>query len=121
MFNFLNIKKESGSALYLALVVMTVLLSMALGLSSISIGQMKTIKQMGNSVLAFCAADAGIEIVLLNRDNPVSIPETPLANGATYQVLVTASGTGTCPAGNNYCIESIGSYLGIRRAIAIIY
>ncbi len=112
---------QKGASLYLALMVMTIMLSIALGLSSIFIGQTKMIKQMGNSVIAFYAADAGVEKVLLTRANPVSIPETPLSNGATYQVTVTVGGTGGCPLGNNYCIKSVGSYLETRRAIEIIY
>lgn len=105
----------------MALMVMTILLAMALGLSTIFIGQTKTIKQMGNSVIALCAADAGIENVLLNRSNPIDISETFLSNGASYQVLVTVGGTGSCPAESNFCIKSIGAYLGTRRAIEIVY
>ena len=117
----INIKQQYGSSLYLALIMMTVMLGMALGLSSIFIGQTKTIKQMGNSVIALCAADTGIEIILLDRNNPVSIPETVLSNDATYQVIVVAAGTGDCPALSHYCIKSIGSYLGTKRAVEIIY
>ncbi len=116
-----NIKYQRGVSLYLALMVMTVMLAMALGLSSIFIGQIKTIKQMGNSVIALSAADTGIEAILLNRNNPVDIPETVLSNGATYQVAVAAGGEGDCPASNNFCIKSIGSYLGTKRAVEIIY
>jgi len=116
-----NIKHQRGAALYLAIVVMTVMLAMGLGLSSIFIGQIKTIKQMGNSVIALCAADTGIETVLLNRNNPANIPITVLSNGATYQVVVVSGGTGDCPAESNYCIKSIGNYLGTRRAVEIIY
>lgn len=116
-----SIKHQRGSSLYLALMVMTILLDMALGLSSIFIGQTKTIKQIGNSVIALCAADTGIEVALLNRNNPINISETTLSNGATYRVTVTASGTGNCPAGNYFCIKSIGSYLGVKRAIEITY
>ena len=109
---------QAGASLYLALMVMTIMLAMALGLSSIFIGQAKTIKQIGNSVIALCAADTGIEVVLLNRSNPVNISETGLSNGATYQVVVAA-----CEIGEdcNFRIKSIGSYLGTRRAIEIIY
>lgn len=114
-------KIQKGTSLYLSLIIMTIILAMALGLSSIFIGQTKTIKQMGNSVIAFYAADTGIEAVLLNRNSPVSIPEIPLSNGATYQVFVSAAGTGGCPAEKNYCVKSIGSYLGTKRAIEIIY
>ncbi len=113
-----NLKHQTGASLYLALLAMTILLAMSLGLSSIFIGQARTIKQMGNSVIALSAADAGIEKLLLNRNNPVNIPVTELSNGATYQVVVVA-----CEIGDecNYRIKSIGSYLGTRRAIEIIY
>lgn len=117
----INFKNQQGVALYLSLVVITMMLAMGLGLSAIFIGQTKTIKQMGNSVIALCAADAGIETVLLNRNNPSNIPVTLLSNGATYQVVVAAGGTGDCPAESNYCIKSIGNYLGTRRAVEIIY
>lgn len=116
-----NTKHQRGVSLYLALMVTTIMLAIALGLSSIFIGQTKTIKQIGNSVIALCAADTGIEVVLLNRNNPASIPETALSNGATYRVVVSRGGMGDCSAENNYCIKSIGSYLGTRRAIEIIY
>jgi len=120
-FQISNHKLQNGASLYLALIVMTVMLGIALGLSGIFIGQTKTIKQVGNSVIALCAADTGIEAVLLNRNNPVNIPETALSNGATYQVVVSSGGSPGCPAGGNYCIKSVGSYLGTKRAVEIIY
>lgn len=107
--------------MYLALMVMTIMLGIALGLSTIFIGEIKTMKQIGNSIIALGAADAGIEAILLIRNNPVNIPETGLSNGATYQVIVQNGGVGDCPAEDNFCIKSIGSYLGTRRAIEIIY
>ena len=112
---------KRGTSLYLSLIIVTIMLAMALGLSSIFIGQTKTIKQMGNSVIAFCAADTGIEKALLNRNSPVDIPETALPNGVTYQVMVIGGGTGDCPTEKNYCIKSVGSFLGTKRAIEIIY
>ncbi len=113
--------RQKATSLYLSLMIITILLAIAFGLSSILLGQTGIIKEIGNSVLAFYAADAGIEEVLLNRNSPSDIPETLLPNGATYQVVVTVSGAGDCPAGKNYCIKSIGSYLETRRAIRIIY
>lgn len=111
-------KYQKGASLYLALMVMTIMLAIALGLSSIFIGQTKTMKQIGNSVIALCAADTGIEKILLVRNNPpVGVgPVVDLGNGATYQVIVTKGGE--CP---HYCIKSVGSYLGTKRAVEIIY
>lgn len=116
-----KIKLQQGTSLYLSLMIMTILLSIALGLSTIFIGQSKMIKALGNSVIAFYAADAGVEEVLINRTNPSDIPQTNLPNGATYQVFVTAGGVGDCASENNYCIKSIGVYLETRRAIEIVY
>jgi len=112
---------QKGISLYIAFMVMTILLAIALGLSTIFISQTKMLKGMGNSVIAFYAADAGIEKILMNRTSPSDIPETLLSNGATYQVIVTAGGTRDCSAQNNYCIKSIGTYQETRRAIEIIY
>lgn len=55
---------ERGVAIYLAFMVMTILLAISLGLNVILIGQTKAIKGMGDSVIAFYAADSGIEKIL---------------------------------------------------------
>jgi len=117
-------KFQQGIAVYLAITIMTILLAIAFGLSAIFLGQTKMVKEMGNSVIAFYAADAGIEKVLLDRTNPNLTPDfysDSLANGATYQVLVSFGGVGDCPAQNNYCITSIGTYQETRRAVGIKY
>lgn len=117
-----NLKSQNyskGAALYLAVAIMAILLSIALGVSSILLSQIKVIRSIGYSVIAFYAADAGIENVLLQRANPASISETILSNGATYQVVVNLPG-GSCTAAN-YCIKSIGKYRETRRAIEINY
>ncbi len=113
---------NKGVSLYLALMIMGILLAIALGISAIFIGQTKMLKEMGDSVIAFYAADAGIEEVLSgDRNNPSDISETPLPNGAKYQVFVTQGGLEDCPAEKNFCIKSIGSYKETKRAIEITY
>lgn len=102
----------------MALAITSILLSSALGISVIFVSQIKITKEMGHSVVAFYASDAGIERILLNRQNPSNIAETPLANGATYQVSVTAGGGCGVP---NFCIKSIGNYKEVNRAIEITY
>lgn len=113
-------KMQSGISLYLALMIMTILLAISFGISTIFIGQTKMMEEMGNSVIAFYAADTGIEQILLDRDAPANIPQTPLSNGATYRVFVTSRGIGDCAA-LNYCIKSVGIYKEVRRAIEIQY
>ena len=134
-----KIKDERGEALYLALMVMGVLLALALGISAILLSQTKVIKEMGNSVIAFYAANTGIERVLyIDRSicssyeliadrvnclkNEVSnIPsgDLKLDNGAQYELVVDAGGEGTCPSGKTYCVKSSGIYKETKRAIRI--
>ncbi len=115
--------KERGVSLYLALMVMSILLAVALGVSSILIGQTKTLREMGYSVMALYAADAGIEEILLNRSNPISscLEASPcqLGNGAEYYLDIRAAGL-NCAA-PHYCIKSIGAYKEVKRAIEISY
>ncbi len=109
---------KKGISIYLALIIIAILLSSALGVSVIFVSQIRILKEMGNSVVAFYASDSGIEKILLNRQNPSSIPETPLSNGATYQVFVSGGGSCGVP---NFCIRSIGNYKETNRAIEITY
>lgn len=55
---------NKGVSVYLALMIMFILMGIALGLNNILFIQSKTIGGMGNSVLAFYAADSGIEKAL---------------------------------------------------------
>jgi len=55
---------QRGISLYLAIIVLAIVLAAALGLAAILVGQIKIIRGMGNSVVAFYAADTGIEQVL---------------------------------------------------------
>lgn len=117
------IKSQSGVSLYLALMIMAMLLSISLGISSIFLGQTKTIRIMGNSVSAFYAADAGIEEVLKQRSSPSSTcteaSPCTLDNGSAYYLIIQTPGE-NCTA-NNFCITSIGIYKETRRALEIMY
>lgn len=112
--------QEKGVSLYLALAILSIVLAIALGVSGIFLGQVDMMRSMGYSVIAFYAADAGIEVLLENRSSPGSILETLLPNEATYEVIVTAGGVGDCTA-DYYCVKSIGRYKGTNRAIEIEY
>ena len=115
-------KLQRGVTLYLGLIIMTIILAIALGLSAIFINQSKTIREMGNSVIAFYAADSGIEKVLMQRTDPTPLngySET-MANGATFTISVLSSGEEGCTA-NYFCVKSIGEYKETRRAIEITY
>jgi uncharacterized protein (UPF0333 family) len=107
-----------GVSLLFAVLILSVVLSIGLGLSVLLIQQIKTISETGHSVIAFFAADNGIEEVL-TMATTTSIAETALPNGAKYEVIVTTPGP-DCAA-PNFCIKSIGSYGQTKRAIEIQY
>jgi len=120
-------QSQQGISLYLAFMIMTVLLALALGISAIAFGQIKTIKSMGDSVIALYAADTGTELVLGNSDprgncgydNPNPPPgqcSGVLDNNATYSAKVYLKGEESCE-GQYYCIRAIGIYNGTKRAI----
>ena len=111
MLKCLNIKMaEKGVSIYLALMIMFILLAIGLGVSLIIVSQMKMMKGIGDSVVAFYAADTGIEHSLYNYrrqggDGNVS----GSVGGADYQVTSPTAGT----------YKSKGSFAKAKRAIEI--
>jgi len=64
---FLHMSKKKatkGVSIFIVIVVMTILLGIALGLNAISVRQLRNLRDIGNSVIALYAADAGIERIL---------------------------------------------------------
>jgi len=123
-----NQKQKGISVLYVVFIA-SILLAISLGISAILIQQIKMMREIGYSVVAFYAADSGIERVLMDWQNPdltphyysCFLPICSLANGATYEVFVAGGGDGDCPIDFNYCIKSIGEYQKTKRAIEISY
>jgi len=99
---------------------MSVVLAIGLGLSAILIQQTKMMTGIGYSVVAFFAADNGIEKILM-ASTTSPIPETTLPNGAKYEVFVNTSSTDPSCTAPNYCLKSIGTYKETKRAIEIKY
>ena len=125
MFKDKYFKKEKGAVLFISVIILTIFLAIVFGLSTILVGQIRIIGGMGDSVVAFYAADSGIERLLLNRETPplgVS-PVRNLPNGASYQVTVISREEIGCldPLVPNFCVTSIGTYRGVSRAIEIVY
>ncbi|KPJ55074.1 hypothetical protein AMJ47_02200 [Parcubacteria bacterium DG_72] len=128
----MNIFSNRGVSLYLAVVLMTMLLALVLGISTILFKQLQTIKGMEDSVIALYAADSGIERVLVdviaNRQDPYPQYSDSLGNEASYDVDVVCcqSGIGDCVWGGSficplsssdpdclayfYCVTSRGFY-----------
>jgi len=132
---------EKGISLYIALMVMTVLLALALGISAILLGQMKVMKGMGNSVLAFYAADTGIERELYRRKIESGNPPSPNPycgfldldgdwDGVEEGVTNCSATAIDCTDQDDACYkitvgavttQSIGVYREVRRAIEISF
>lgn len=108
-------KNEQGISLFFTLIIMSVLLSISLGVSAIFWQQVQILKDTGNSVIAFYAADTGIERAL--REG-TSTADT-LSNSASYNALKIMKGEPDCLSAIEYCIKSVGVYKGTRRAIQI--
>jgi hypothetical protein len=99
---------QKGVSLYLAVVLMTMLLALVLGISTILLRQLQSIRGMEDSVVALYAADSGIEQVLVdvigNRTDPIEHYNNVLSNGASYSVDVVCcqSGSGDCAWGGGF-------------------
>ena len=102
-------KKEKGASLYLAIVIMSILLATVLGLTTISISQIKLVRGMGDSVMAFGAADAGIEWALYQERKECRQPScpSPPCEGScsglledTHHGFLNLDLDGTIPSGN---------------------
>ena len=132
--NFYKTNKEKGISVYLSVVMMAIILSIILGLTVILIGQIKSMKQVENSVIAFYGADTGVEQmlaeqdVIYNADGSIEIPLTTMNCGGKiveYEVLQATQGQSgyedwCLPSGDyTLCIKSVGTYQGTKRAILI--
>jgi Tfp pilus assembly protein PilX len=131
--------KERGVALFLTVLIMSVILAIGLGISGIIIQQIKISGNIGDSVVAFYTADSGVEYQIFNlykeetHNPPYNV--TFDDNGASYSVSAVCSDNDniTCPVGipivgkeecsslNNFCIKSIGTFQTAKRAIEVNY
>ena len=111
--------KEKGVTLYLSVVIMSIMMSIVLGISTIVFYQIKIVKGLGDSVVSFYAADTGIERILYDdkvyRDThgvgiPAGTSTTALSNGASYLLDFDDGAIN---------IKSIGTYKQTNRAIEI--
>ena len=124
-------QKLKGASLYLALMLLSIILGIFLGLSSLLLGQIKMFRSVEESVIAFYAADTGIERNLFEvREAYTDIPL--FAGGATFTVTTTCNPTYTycldyCPDCSfspscnapRFCMTSNGQFRDTKRAIFV--
>ena len=134
-----SFRLQRGVAIYLALIILSVILAIGMGMSAILIGQMKITKGMENSVVALYAADSGIERILYEEKicrqsdcDPIRCEGWPpevclgLKEGYTATSTDLMGGDASYIAGLKYFDDggvkkikftSIGEYKGVKRAI----
>jgi hypothetical protein len=128
-----NVKiTEKGVSVFLAIIILSVLLAIGLGLSAILVSQIRMIKEIGDSISSFFAADTGAERMLyedkmcrqsgcgslswscldvVNCDDGRSAGSVSGTVGnASYQANTNNGATS---------ISSQGIYKGTRRAVKI--
>jgi len=140
-----KIQNSKGVSLLFIVLITSLILAIALGLSAILIQEMKLMAEIGYSVTAFYAADNGIEEALYDlyqRYPPTPEKEGDL-DGTHYQAFAKCCNPEfgdcafggleepECPLGaayvdsqcdtKNYCLKSLGSYKRVKRAIEINY
>lgn len=127
--------KNKGVSMLFAIMILTVLMAVVLGLSGIIVTQMKTLANIGDSTIAFYAADAGAEamIKLIISGAVPPITDHVDLEKSSYDVknfcCNAAINPGCyCPAGDpgnssyngmiidpnclasRYCVQSVGNY-----------
>lgn len=116
--NIVKQRTGRGVSIYMAILVMSILLAVAIGTAAILLNQIKMIRSMGDSVVALYAADTGIERVLYYNPDPEVVVSDNLDNNSTYSAKKVLPNGTTCIA-DYYCIKSIGTYKEVRRAIEV--
>ena len=123
-------KFQKGVSIYIALMVMFILLGMTLGLTAILINQLRMYVEMEKSVVAFFAADTGMErfyYEIVSSGGQVQSEYTGQVGEASYTVefycgsqLLDCPVSQTTTCGDYFCVRSVGTYKDVQRSIEII-
>lgn len=136
------LSSQKGISLYITLILTSIILAIALGMSLLFVGQLKMTREIGNSTKAFFAADAGMEqalnsdiaaLVNINEPNIFGTDygytvEITCCNPALHPVICKVGVSLSCPIGlatdddclgQYFCYRSKGTYKDITRAIEI--
>lgn len=126
---------QKASILLYIVLLLSLLLTVVLGLSALITSQFAIMRGIGNSIVAFYAADAGVERMLNSIiSNNETLPNDftfaeEMGNGASYSVTIYCRNGGglacagitedaTCDA-DNFCIKSEGEFNLSKRAIMV--
>ncbi len=118
-------KNKKASSLLLSLLILTAILTIGFGISSLLLVELKMTRNVPESLRAYYAAESGIERALYEErkgsgasdiGNPPSCSDEDavcLDNQACYSVKFTS--------GDPDVIKSYGCFRGIKRAIEVTY
>lgn len=120
-----KIQENNGVSLFLTLIILTAILSIAFGVTNLIIGEIKISREVPRSLKAYYAAEAGIERSLYDvrrggGASNIGSPPSCSGGGAVclddpeicYSVDVIATGNPTD-------IKAYGCYKGTRRAVDV--
>lgn len=126
-------KYKKGTVIYFAILVMSVLFGIGMGLSVIVTNQIKMTREIGNSVFAFFAAETGIEeglYVLYKTKKTTNCENSTLPfscqgtiGNTVYRVKALSPGSFDCPIPtyNYFCLKSEGIYKNTKRALDVSF
>ena len=112
-----NIAQKGSIEVILSVLLLSFVLAISVGISNLMLNQIKASSQIGRSVIAFYAAEAGIERCYFNfrikgaSSCPYTDVPLDIAVGAKY--TIDSSFIGSSP------IISTGNYFGTNRRIEL--
>ncbi len=117
--NCYSLTIERGASILFAILILATILAIAFGVSTLTIGEIRISREAPKSLLAYCAAEAGIERALYDDrkgGGAINIDECSviLDNGSSYGFDIKITG-------NNVRIISWGCYKDVKRAIEVNY
>lgn len=123
---------ERGSIIVFSVLLLTVILTVSLGLLAIFIPKLRTVAESINSTTAIFAADSATELCIYEARKKVNYDEATstmndgtLDNGATFTVKDLAPGgsfiQADCSAlsSSSFSFRAVGTYRAISRALEI--
>jgi hypothetical protein len=120
---------QKGSALYISLIILSVILAIVLGLSAILIGQIRTLRNVSDIVTAYHAAETGWEYIYfkINKEgnvsnisdivNSLNDYREDLSNELFYRIKVLNINDSLCRGAYRYCVKIFGYYKGANAVL----
>lgn len=114
----MRLNKQKGVSLLLGLLIITAISAIAFGLSRLALGQLKLSRDISKSVIAFFAADSGVERALYEERIEGEARNVTGCIDVQGEICYNIQVSGSSP---NKTISSNGSYDDILRAIEITF